>query len=87
MQKITLTPSQAVALDALIDFANGNTEFSLTTLEGYAGTGKTTLIAHLMEALAGSGIGPSIAVMAPTNKAVGVIQQKICQHIAAHGCL
>ncbi len=83
MQKITLTPSQAVALDALIDFANGNTEFALTTLEGYAGTGKTTLIAHLMEALAGSGIGPSIAVMAPTNKAVGVIQQKIGQHIAA----
>ena len=71
---ITLTKSQSAALDALIAFAT-DTEpgFSLCTLEGYAGTGKTTLVGHLLPHLSGL----SVAVMAPTNKAVGVLQEKI----------
>lgn len=75
MKDITLTPSQAVALEQLKAFSIGQSGFSLTTLEGYAGTGKTTLVAFLLDAM--RYMDMRIAVMAPTNKAVAVLQEKI----------
>lgn len=46
----------------------------MMTLEGYAGTGKTTLVGVLLRELANSA---RVAVAAPTNKAVGVLRDKI----------
>ncbi|MBP9803296.1 MAG: AAA family ATPase [Candidatus Accumulibacter sp.] len=72
MEKITLTEEQQSAFDALRDFAEGRTGAALAVLEGFAGTGKTTVVAELLGALAGL----CVACMAPTNKAVAVLQAK-----------
>ena len=77
---ITLTPAQETALDAMREFAEGYTHGpGLFTLEGYAGVGKSTVVAELLQHL------PSymkIAIAAPTHKAVGVLQAKIGDSIA-----
>jgi len=66
---------QQLAFDNILQFATSTgSDASLCILEGFAGTGKTTLVAKLLQAL------PShmrVSVMAPTNKAVGVLQEKI----------
>lgn len=72
-ERFELTPAQSVALEAMREFAltPGGGFF---TLEGYAGVGKTTVVAELLQTL------PeyiTVAVAAPTNKAVGVLQSKI----------
>lgn len=72
MEKITLTEEQQSAFDALLDFAEGRTGAALAVLEGFAGTGKTTVVAELLSALAGL----RVACMAPTNKAVAVLKSK-----------
>jgi exodeoxyribonuclease-5 len=73
MTGIILTPQQHSVYLRLIDFAS-NGDAALACLQGYAGTGKTTIIARLVHDLAST---RNIAVMAPTNKAVGVLQGKI----------
>lgn len=72
---IVLTQQQQAALDTLLRFARGETDHAMAVLEGYAGTGKTTLVGRLLEAVRGD-VGP-IAVAAPTNKAVKVLREKI----------
>ena len=72
MGKITLTAEQQIAFDALRDFAEGRTGAALAVLEGFAGTGKTTVVAELLNALCGL----RVACMAPTNKAVAVLKAK-----------
>lgn len=74
MEKITLTSEQQAAFELLRDFAIGNGSAAMACLEGFAGTGKTTLVAKLLHALPA---GMPVAVMAPTNKAVGVLQAKL----------
>jgi exodeoxyribonuclease-5 len=71
---IQFTPAQTAALDALLAFANGAHGAQMMTLEGYAGTGKTTLVGELVRRL---GHDLNIAIAAPTNKAVGVLQEKV----------
>lgn len=70
-----LTDQQCAAFHELHRFALGQTDHAMAVLRGYAGTGKTYLIARLIHALGGSGM--SIAVAAPTNKAVRVLREKI----------
>jgi len=65
-----ITPSQQQFLDAITDyFKNGNHKKPLF-LGGYAGTGKTWLIARLQKKY------PKIHVAAYTNKAVSVLKEK-----------
>ena len=72
-ETLTLTPAQALAYDQLLPFLQGNHDARLAVLEGYAGTGKTFLVARLLRDLS----GVKIAVAAPTNKAVRVLRDKL----------
>lgn len=70
-----LTSNQAAAYDLLLPFLKGSKNAHLAVLEGYAGTGKTFLVARLLGALRGL----KIAVAAPTNKAVRVLRDKLIE--------
>src|SRR5574337_1074309 len=72
--QLTLTAQQSAALTAMLAFARGEHGARMMTLEGYAGTGKTTLVGELLRTL---GRQLNIAVAAPTNKAVNVLREKI----------
>lgn len=74
---ITLTPGQAVALEALTKFANREADFELAVLQGYAGTGKSTLMGQLLSQYDGG----RVALAAPTNKAVRVLKDRVAEHI------
>ena len=65
-----LTPDQQQALNYLQDFTSGDREFGEFLLEGYAGTGKTTILKIF---LSGQSHPHRIAFTAPTNKAVRVL--------------
>lgn len=73
MNPITLLPEQQAAATAIIDWfaTSPNLEFRLG---GYAGTGKTTVIRHLVEAFERD--DQRVAVSAFTGKAVNVLQRK-----------
>ena len=71
-----LTPQQQSAFDVLLPFCLGETDHAMAVLSGFAGTGKTYLIAQLLKVLAGQ---MTIAVAAPTNKAVRVLRSKIAE--------
>lgn len=81
---ITLTTAQQHAMDAIAAFAQGAHGAAMMTLAGYAGTGKTTVVSALVEALAGK---LRIAIAAPTNKAVGVLREKIVVPVNAGSTL
>lgn len=72
-----LTDQQRAAFQALDRFAQGQTEHGMAVLRGFAGTGKTFLVARLIQALEDAGL--AIAIAAPTNKAVRVLREKIVQ--------
>lgn len=69
-----LTTQQQAAYDAAMAFCAGEHGARMMTLEGYAGTGKTTLVGALVRNLRRR---YKIAVAAPTNKAVSVLAKKI----------
>lgn len=81
-----LTPQQQAAYDQLLPFCAGETDAGMATLEGYAGTGKTTLVGLMIRELLGDDenrdivsviTGLRIAVAAPTNKAVRVLRDAL----------
>ena len=75
MNSITLTPDQLSARDKILKWYDQNkNEYSVLTLGGYAGTGKTTLLSSIREAL-----GDDIAVgfISFTGKAVSVMRRKL----------
>ena len=77
---IELTPSQAAVAEAMIDFCQDNSRGSqaLATLSGYAGVGKTTVVAYVVDALSKMDSGfMSIVVLAPTHKALSVLSEKL----------
>jgi exodeoxyribonuclease-5 len=69
-----LTVPQAAAYVTLKAFLEGATDASLAVLRGYAGTGKTYLVGRLIQGLDND---LTVAVAAPTNKAVKVLREKI----------
>jgi len=69
-----LTAAQQNALDALEQFASGETPHGIATLQGYAGVGKTTVVAELLTKI---GSAMSVLVTAPTHKALAVLGQKL----------
>src|SRR5574343_1825827 len=72
---ISLTKGQQVAFEGIMEFLRGDTESSMAVLEGYAGTGKTTLVGMALAQLHDM----AIAVAAPTNKAVRVLRDKLSE--------
>jgi ATP-dependent exoDNAse (exonuclease V) alpha subunit len=72
MKTLTFSRDQQAALDAIQRWCTGNPrgDNQYKTLGGYAGTGKTTLIAYLAE------VWPSVAVAALGGKAAHVLRYK-----------
>lgn len=77
-----LTQHQTEALVFLNDYLATcqRGESSFAALKGYAGVGKTWLIAHWVETLLQERPGLRIVIVAPTNKAVDVLRSK-CGHL------
>lgn len=76
-----LTPEQHLTVD---DFLNqfhqcqiNNIQYWRYTLKGYAGTGKTFVVAELLRQLAQHGYRKNVLACAPTNKATGVLRQRL----------
>src|SRR5689334_3223585 len=72
----TLSPDQAAALRQIGAWYRGHTSPYLT-LGGYAGTGKTTLIAYLRQALRQHDETARVAFCAYTGKAARVLQERL----------
>lgn len=72
--QVSLTPAQAEVAEKMVDFARGRTDASVATLAGYAGVGKTTVVAHVVRELAAT---LNIVVLAPTHKALSVLSEKL----------
>jgi len=69
-----LTPDQKVIFDEVMSLVNG-TKSGIYVMKGYAGTGKTFLTSIIMEYIL-STTSLSVAVTAPTNKAVKVARKQ-----------
>ena len=65
------TSSQAKGFKKIADFLSDAPDDSLLLIKGYAGTGKTTLIGHLVQQL--SRIKKKSVLMAPTGRAAKVL--------------
>lgn len=67
------TPSQKKIIELLSEFLAGDDFERIFVLNGYAGTGKTTVISALVGALKSSGLKP--VLLAPTGRAAKVLAQ------------
>jgi exodeoxyribonuclease-5 len=78
MEKLTLNPGQQAVEEYLIDWLH-RPDSTWITVGGYAGTGKTTLIAHLREHLMAIAHSPfkSVAFCCYTGKAASILYQKL----------
>jgi hypothetical protein len=74
MPDLTLTPAQHVAYDTLLPVLTRKSKTEIAVLEGYAGVGKSYLVAQLLKSIADD---LPIAVAAPTNKAVRVLKSML----------
>lgn len=74
-----LTDKQQIAMEKLMEFMTSDSP--VFGLYGYAGTGKTTTIVRFMQYLIYDNLVRSIALVAPTNKAVNVIKSKFSDGI------
>jgi tRNA A37 threonylcarbamoyladenosine biosynthesis protein TsaE len=72
LNHITLTQDQQHAVDQLQQFLEG--EDRIFILQGYAGTGKTTLLKGVVDYLVANNI--PVSLMAPTGRAARILQQK-----------
>lgn len=77
-EKLTqgLNRGQADAFMLMKDFVETSGSDDMFVLKGYAGTGKTFLIKKFLQEVLKSKPGVKIAVTAPTNKAVAVLESK-----------
>lgn len=78
MSNITLTDKQQEIFDDFIDRVHNAAGRSECVLVGYAGTGKTTLVAEIVENLCK---GWNIAVTSPTHKANSVIRNMLVKNV------
>ena len=77
---IELTPSQAAVAESILSFCKDDSRSApaVATLSGYAGVGKTTVVAFVVEALSQiTAEFMSIVVLAPTHKALAVLSDKL----------
>lgn len=83
MNEISYSPDQADVIESIRKWLNGSPRKSWLSLGGLAGTGKTTIIAHLAELLE-----RRVIYCAPTGKAASVLSRKLGQHVGTvHGLL
>ncbi|MAM87541.1 MAG: hypothetical protein CME36_09580 [unclassified Hahellaceae] len=80
-RSVQLTEDQSAAFKTMCAFVQDKLEEEVMTLVGYAGTGKTTLMNLLVCFARDEGL--KVAVAAPTNKAVGVLKEKIGADVGA----
>lgn len=72
---IKLTPEQEAARSGIVEFATAERRAAaVATLSGYAGVGKTTVVAEVVKAVAGQ---RRLVVAAPTHKALAVLRAKL----------
>ena len=72
MEKLKLTPEQSLAADQIREWMRSSDPCFL--LKGSAGTGKTTLIRHLISQITDDGW--KFSLMAPTGRAARILQAK-----------
>ena len=72
--KHPLNEQQQEVFNTCIDYVKGNKSYRSECIEGFAGTGKTTTILEIIEAVSKLFLNFKIAVTAPTNKAVRVLK-------------
>ncbi len=77
---ITFSNNQIICLDKLINFTIDNNQNTFG-LYGYAGTGKTTTLVEFVAYLLENKFIKSVALTAPTNKAVNIIKSKFRHHL------
>ncbi len=70
---LTLSPDQKAALDSLMDWFNSLSKNQFITLGGYAGTGKTTILAHLRHELHKKKPKLKVGFVSYTGKAARVL--------------
>jgi exodeoxyribonuclease-5 len=68
-----LNKEQQKAFVKLISYLKNPEEYKAAVLQGYAGTGKTYLISHVVDFIRKAYPNRKVAVTAPTNKAVKVL--------------
>jgi exodeoxyribonuclease-5 len=73
--ELRLTPAQQITADELEAFCLGQLDVDVATLAGYAGVGKTTVVADVVSRLPLDDM--SVVVAAPTHKAVAVLGEKL----------
>lgn len=80
---ITLTNDQSIAVEKLNDFLVNDEHIFM--LKGYAGTGKTTIIAGLVQYLNAKRI--AFEVIAPTGRAAKILKKKTGVGSTIHKCI
>lgn len=75
-EEITLTPEQEEVYNSLIEFVKSD-KLKELLLVGYAGTGKTTLVAKFINDLIKTKLCKKIVMAAPTHKAVNIAKSKL----------
>lgn len=70
-----LNEGQTIAFAGIVEFFN-DPQANAFVLKGFAGTGKTFLVKRVLESIVTSFPNRRIAITAPTNKAVSVLQKK-----------
>lgn len=70
----TLSNDQQRAKEGILPILRGKSEHKLALLNGYAGTGKTFLVADILSQLTRE--GREVLAIAPTHKAVAVLHEK-----------
>lgn len=80
--KITLTDEQQNVVNNVVSFikdrvyGRGNNDVPFITIQGMAGTGKTTVVRNIIQQIRKEGVYDTIAVSALSRKAVGVLFSK-----------
>jgi len=81
-----LNPEQAIAFEATTDYAdNPDGEYEGVVITGYAGVGKTFLVKRIIEYIIQTDPKATIAIVAPTNKAVKVLYKTSANNQSGQG--
>ncbi len=81
---MNLSPSQSQALTDILDWHKTNNKLPYLTLGGYAGTGKTTLIANFRKHLVKQNAALKVNFCSYTGKATRVLESKLKALSAVH---
>ena len=75
-EEILLTKEQEIVYNSLVEFVKSDKSKELLLI-GYAGTGKTTLVAKFINDLIKTKLCKKIVMAAPTHKAVNIAKSKL----------